>query len=136
MTIPTSILSRYRVSDEAELDVDRLLWEHPSRIRVLEELATEATDLFGEDARLSLGTEEKVIDIATFTTDPESETLSITILHGLRDQDLVRAAGAFEARCRDRLLAAEVFWNLVPALRRLTPEQIARILADHGRKDS
>jgi len=136
MTIPPSLLSLYDLSDAAELDVDRLLWDRPARIALLEDVAAEAKKSFGASARLSLISVERVVDLASMTTEPGSEQLSLGVHHSLRDQALSEASEEFQVTCGRRLLDAGILWHLVPSPKRRKPEEIQQITDGLKRSDA
>jgi hypothetical protein len=134
VTIPETLRAHYAI-EAPELDVDRLLWERPSRISFLESLANVVSGIFGEETRLALTTVEKVLDVDTATVEPDSMKLMIHIHTSLRDSALDRAVEAFEEGNDDACFREGIMWGTVPARKRLTAAQIKQIFDEHRKRD-
>ena len=132
--IPSSIRERFDITDEDELNVDRLLWARPGRIELLEAVAANMQKYFGSDARLSLSFGEHVIDLATRTTDPSTRQLAVSVRHVLPEAALDQATQRFKDAYGTSLDDAGIWWVALSS-RRLTPEEIRRIAADLARRN-
>jgi hypothetical protein len=114
MTIPDAVRALYTINAR-ELDIDRLLWEKPFRVTMLELLAAQIPAAFGGDTRLELVAVHEVVDNETGTADPERAKLLVRIHTALRDWALRDAAVSFmDMKQRTHYYEEGIMWHTVP----------------------